>query len=58
MLPFFSHEISPLYDGNNPILKGNSNFENWRSPKLAIRACIEGQFINMKMHTEWMQHDS
>ncbi|MFL2847347.1 MAG: xylulokinase [Coraliomargaritaceae bacterium] len=54
MLPFFSHEISPLYDGNNPVLKGNSNFENWRSPKLAIRACIEGQFINMKMHTEWM----
>ena len=54
MLPFFSHEISPLYDGSNPILKGNSNFENWRSPKLAIRACVEGQFINMKMHTKWM----
>lgn len=55
MLPFFSPEISPLYDGNGPVLKGNSNFENWRSPKLAIRACIEGQFVNMKIHTEWMQ---
>ena len=55
MLPFFKPEISPLYDGNGPILNGNSNFENWRSPKLAIRACIEGQFINMKIHTEWMK---
>ena len=55
MLPFFSPEISPLYDGINPILKGSSNFENWRSPKLATRACVEGQFINMKIHTEWMK---
>ena len=55
MLPFFSPEISPLYDGTNPILKGNSSFENWRSPKLATRACVEGQFINMKIHTEWMK---
>ena len=54
MLPFFNPEISPLYEGNGPILKGSSNFQNWRSPKLAIRACIEGQFINMKIHTEWM----
>lgn len=55
MLPFFNPEISPQYEGNGPILKGNSNFENWRSPKFAIRACIEGQFMNMKIHTEWMQ---
>ena len=55
MLPFFSPEISPLYDGNGPILKGTGIFENWRSPKLAIRACIEGQFMNMKVHTDWMQ---
>ena len=55
MLPFFSPEISPLYEGNGPILNGNSNFKNWRSPKLAIRSCIEGQFINMKIHTEWMK---
>ena len=55
MLPFFSPEISPIYNGNSPILRGNTHFENWRSPKLAIRSCIEGQFINMKIHTEWMQ---
>lgn len=55
MLPFFNPEISPLYEANGPILKGNSNFENWRNPKIAIRACIEGQFINMKIHTKWMQ---
>ena len=54
MLPFFNPEISPFYEGVGPILKGTSNFENWRNPKLAIRSCIEGQFINMKIHTEWM----
>ena len=55
MLPFFRPEISPIYEGNGPILNGNSNFENWRNPKLAIRSCIEGQFMNMKIHTEWME---
>ena len=41
MLPFFSPEISPLYQGNDPLLKGNSNFENWRSPKLAIQHALK-----------------
>ena len=55
MLPFFNNEISPQFEGNGPILRGNHSFENWRSPKIMTRACIEGQFINMKIHTEWMK---
>ena len=54
MLPFFSPEISPLYDGHCPVLIGESDFKNWRKPEYAIRACIEGQFTNIKIHTEWM----
>ncbi len=58
MLPFFSPEISPLYDGQNPILEGTKSFENWSNPKLAIRACLEGQFLNMKIHTKWMKSNT
>lgn len=54
MLPFFSPEISPRYNGRTPILKGSKAFHDWQCPKQAIRACVEGQFLNMKLHTEWM----
>ncbi len=54
MLPFFSPEISPRYSGSTPILKGNHAFQNWERPQEAVRACVEGQFLNMQLHTEWM----
>ena len=54
MLPFFSPEISPRYSGSTPILKGSPAFQNWEHPQEAIRACVEGQFLNMQLHTEWM----
>jgi xylulokinase len=56
MLPFFRPEISPPIELDKPKLKGNSQaFENWEQPDAAIRACIEGQFINMKLRSDWMQ---
>jgi xylulokinase len=55
MLPFFRPEISPRVDIDAPILKGGPEFEQWRQPEAAIRACVEGQFLNMKRRTEWMQ---
>ena len=56
MLPFFRPEISPPIELDKPQLKGNSQaFENWEQPDAAIRACIEGQFINMKLRIDWMQ---
>jgi xylulokinase len=55
MLPFFRPEISPRIDLESPILKGSERFENWQDANAAIRACVEGQFINMKLRTEWMQ---
>ena len=56
MLPFFRPEISPPINLDKPQLKGHSQaFENWEQPDAAIRACIEGQFINMKLRSDWMQ---
>ncbi|MEJ6571350.1 MAG: FGGY family carbohydrate kinase [Akkermansiaceae bacterium] len=55
MVPFFSPETSPRVDLAAPILKGSDAFENWQEPDAAIRACVEGQFLNMKLRTNWMQ---
>jgi len=55
MVPFFSPETSPRVDLAAPILKGGEAFENWQEPDAAIRACVEGQFLNMKLRTDWMQ---
>lgn len=55
MVPFFRPEISPRVDLEAPILKGGAAFENWEESDAAMRACVEGQFINMKLRSEWMQ---
>jgi len=55
MVPFFRPEISPRVDLEAPILKGGKAFESWEAPEAAIRACVEGQFINMKLRTAWMR---
>ena len=55
MVPFFRPEISPRVDLEVPILKGTDAFESWQDADAAIRACVEGQFINMKLRTEWMK---
>ncbi len=55
MVPFFRPEISPRIDLAAPILQGGDAFEKWGEADAAIRACVEGQFINMKLRTQWMQ---
>ncbi|MGJ8652691.1 MAG: xylulokinase [Opitutaceae bacterium] len=55
MVPFFRPETSPRVDLEAPILKGARGFENWEDADAAIRACVEGQFLNMKLRTDWMQ---
>ena len=55
MVPFFRPEISPRIDLKAPILNGSDAFKNWQDTDAAIRACVEGQFINMKLRTDWMQ---
>jgi xylulokinase len=55
MVPFFRPESSPRVDLGAPVLKGGEAFESWNEADAAIRACVEGQFINMKLCTDWMQ---
>lgn len=55
MVPFFRPESSPRVDLDAPILKGSDAFESWADADAAIRACVEGQFLNMKLRTDWMQ---
>ena len=55
MVPFFRPEISPRMDREEPILEGSEAFRNWQEPRAAIRACIEGQAINIKLCSQWMR---
>lgn len=52
MLPSFRAEISPRVEVPGPRLRGEPAFEQWAMPDAAIRACVEGQFLNMKHCTD------
>ena len=54
MLPFFGPEITPRHDFTAPVLQGSSDFENGTQPALQVRALLEGQFLNMRLHSAWM----
>jgi len=55
MLPFYGPEITPRHDFTGPILKGSPEFESGSEPGLQVRALLEGQFLNMRLHSEWME---
>ena len=55
MLPFFRPEISPRLDRREPLLDGGDAFCDWQEAEAVIRACVEGQFLNMKRCSAWMQ---
>jgi len=54
MIPFFDPETSPKIALEKPILKGSDSFEAWNDGDAAVRGCVEGQFMNMKLRTGWM----
>jgi xylulokinase len=54
MLPFFGPEITPRHDFTGPVLKGSEAFEAGE-PGLQVRALLEGQFLNMRLHSQWME---
>jgi xylulokinase len=55
MLPFFGPEITPRHDFTGPVLVGSAAFESAENPALRVRALLEGQFLNMRLHSEWME---
>ncbi len=54
MLPFYGSEITPRHDCTGPILQGSAAFESGEQPELQVRALLEGQFLNMRLHSRWM----
>jgi xylulokinase len=55
MLPFFGPEITPRHDFSGPVLQGSPAFESGAEPALQVRALLEGQFLNMRLHSRWME---
>ncbi len=55
MLPLFTAEISPRIHRSKPVLQGPGDFIEGLDPAAWVRACIEGQFLNMRLQTRWMR---
>ena len=55
ILPFFGPEITPRHDFSGPVLQGSPDFESGAVPGLQVRALLEGQFLNMRLHSQWME---
>jgi xylulokinase len=54
MLPFFGPEITPRRDFSGPVRKGTPEFEAGQNPPAQVRALLEGQFLNMRLHSQWI----
>ena len=50
-LPFYGAEITPRHDFKKPITK----FSEEPTPALRVRSLLEGQFLNMRLHSAWME---
>ncbi|MGE9290037.1 MAG: FGGY-family carbohydrate kinase, partial [Puniceicoccales bacterium] len=54
MIPFIGPEIAPRVDFEEPLLFGSKEFRENPHPDQLVRACLEGQFINMRLQTKWI----
>ena len=54
MLPFFGPEITPRHDFTGPVRKGSAEFEQGDNPPAQVRALLEGQFLNLRLHSQWI----
>lgn len=55
MVPFFESEISPRKNLPAPVLRGSASFQAWQEPEALVRACVEGQIMNIFLRSRWMQ---
>lgn len=49
-LPFYGPEITPRHDFEKPVTEFSEN----PNDALHIRSLLEGQFLNMRLHSQWM----
>lgn len=49
--PFFNNEITPRLSSDGPRSAG---FDGNETVSEKVRALLEGQFLNMKLHSEWL----
>lgn len=49
-LPFYGPEITPRHDFEKPVTEFSEN----PTDALRIRSLLEGQFLNMRLHSQWM----
>lgn len=50
MLPFYEPEITPALDTGGPVFSDQRE----RSSHESVRAVLEGQFLNMRAHSDWL----
>ncbi len=55
MVPFFEPEISPRKNLTVPVLQGSASFQSWQEPPALVRACVEGQIMNIFLRSRWMK---
>ena len=53
MLPFYEPEITPSLDTGGPVFSDQRE----RSSHESVRAVLEGQFLNMRAHSDWLGVD-
>lgn len=53
MLPFYEPEITPVVDTGGPVFSD----ERQRTAEESVRAVLEGQFLNMRLHSAWLGVD-
>jgi len=56
MLPFFGPEITPRLESSQAVYVGwpPATGPGERDPAAVVRAVLEGQFLNMKVHSGWL----
>lgn len=53
-IPFYGDEIAPRVNSSAPALKGSAEFEAGANKAQLVRGLVEGQFMNMKLRSDWM----
>jgi xylulokinase len=57
MVPFYFPETTPLVLEPRVEFKGENDFTNRQSSAKAVRAIVEAQISNMKIHSDWTKVD-